>query len=227
MTIPRPRPPRRGRTPRRPGRAPASRARLAARAALAALAAAAALTAAAQPALAGTAGHVLAAASIDQVISNITKWIVGDPGRPGDLVPDPRRAAVPDGRRGPERGGAREDRAALRRHRLRAGDPGPRHRHRPEVPGRRMTRPALPAARLRRRVLAGALAAGLLAACAALTLAASPARAPARPAAAWPRSPRRSCWPRTRPPAVPGRQPQPVPRACRSAAAAPAAGSWT
>ena len=42
-----------------------------------ALAAAAALTAAAQPALAGTAGHVLAAASIGQVISNITKWIVG------------------------------------------------------------------------------------------------------------------------------------------------------
>ena len=35
------------------------------------------LTAAAQPALAGTAGHVLAAASIGQVISNITKWIVG------------------------------------------------------------------------------------------------------------------------------------------------------
>jgi hypothetical protein len=47
-----------------------------------------------------------------------------------------------------------------------------------------MTRPALPAARLRRRVTAGALAAGLLAACAALTLAGSPARAPARPAAA-------------------------------------------
>ena len=35
------------------------------------------LTAAAQPALASTAGHVLAAASIGQVISNITKWIVG------------------------------------------------------------------------------------------------------------------------------------------------------
>ena len=77
MTIPRPRPPWRGRTPRRPGRAPASRARLAARAAVTALAAAAALTAAAQPALAGTAGHVLAAASIGQVISNITKWVVG------------------------------------------------------------------------------------------------------------------------------------------------------
>ena len=42
-----------------------------------ALAAAAALTAAAQPALAGTAGHVLAAATIGQVISNITQWIVG------------------------------------------------------------------------------------------------------------------------------------------------------
>jgi len=51
--------------------------RLAARTALTALAAAAALTAAAQPALAGPAGHVLAAASIDQVIANITKWIVG------------------------------------------------------------------------------------------------------------------------------------------------------
>ena len=71
MTIPRPRPPWRGHTPRRPGRAPASRARLAARAAVTALAAAA------QPALAGTAGHVLAAASIGQVISNITKWVVG------------------------------------------------------------------------------------------------------------------------------------------------------
>ena len=46
-----------------------------------------------------------------------------------------------------------------------------------------MTRPALPAAQLCRRVLAGALAAGLLAACAALTLAVSPAR-PARPAVA-------------------------------------------
>ena len=76
MTIPRPRPPRRGRTPRSPGRVPASRARVSARAALTTLAAAV-LTAAAQPALAGTAGHVLAAATIDQVISNITKWIVG------------------------------------------------------------------------------------------------------------------------------------------------------
>jgi Type IV secretion system pilin len=74
MTIPRPRPPRRGRTARRPGRAPASRARLAA---ITALGAAAALTGAAQPALASTAGHVLAVASIDQVIANITKWIVG------------------------------------------------------------------------------------------------------------------------------------------------------
>ena len=46
-----------------------------------------------------------------------------------------------------------------------------------------MTRPAR-TARPGRRVLAGTLAAGLLAACAALTLAASPARAPARPAAA-------------------------------------------
>ncbi|HUY44168.1 MAG TPA: pilin [Streptosporangiaceae bacterium] len=79
MTIPRPRPPRRGRTARRPGRPPASRARLAARAvaAVTALGAAAALTGAAQPALASTAGHVLAVASIDQVISNITKWITG------------------------------------------------------------------------------------------------------------------------------------------------------
>ena len=80
MTSARPRPVRRGRTPRRPGRVPASRARLAARTALTAvttLAAAAALTAAAQPALAGTAGHVLAVASIGQVISNITNWITG------------------------------------------------------------------------------------------------------------------------------------------------------
>ena len=77
MTIPRPRPPRQGRTPHRPGRAPASRARLTARAALATLAAAAALTTAAQPALAGTTGRVLAAATINQVISNITQWIVG------------------------------------------------------------------------------------------------------------------------------------------------------
>ena len=60
-----------------PGRSPANRARLAALTAVTALGAAAALTAAAQPALAGTAGHVLAAASIDQVISNITKWITG------------------------------------------------------------------------------------------------------------------------------------------------------
>jgi Type IV secretion system pilin len=80
MTSARPRPVRRGPAPRRPGRAPASRARLAARAAIpavTALAAAAALTAAAQPALAGTAGHVLAVASIGQVISNITNWITG------------------------------------------------------------------------------------------------------------------------------------------------------
>ena len=44
---------------------------------LTALATAAALTAAAQPALAGTAGHVLAVAPIGQVISNITNWITG------------------------------------------------------------------------------------------------------------------------------------------------------
>jgi hypothetical protein len=78
MTSARPRPVRRGRAPRRPGRAPASRAQLAARAAaLTALAAAAALTGAAQPALAGTASHVLAVASIGQVIANITNWITG------------------------------------------------------------------------------------------------------------------------------------------------------
>ncbi len=78
MTSARPRPSRRGRIPRRPGRATASRAQLAARAAaLTALAAAAALTGAAQPALAGTAGHVLAVASIGQVIANITNWITG------------------------------------------------------------------------------------------------------------------------------------------------------
>ena len=79
-----------------------------------------------------------------------------------------------------------------------------------------MTRPALPAARLCRRVLAGALAAGLLAACAALTLAASPARAPARPAAAAGRV--HHAGPAGRAPVIPafpGRQPQPVPRACR------------
>jgi hypothetical protein len=77
MTSPRPRPPRPGPAARRPGRPPARRSRIAARAAVTVLAAAAALTAAAQPALAGTAGHVLAAASVDQVISNITRWIVG------------------------------------------------------------------------------------------------------------------------------------------------------
>ena len=83
MTSARPRPSRRGHAPRRPGRAPASRARLGARAAvtaltaITALAAAAALTAAAQPALAGTASHVLAVAPIGQVISNITNWITG------------------------------------------------------------------------------------------------------------------------------------------------------
>lgn len=78
MTSARSRPARRGPAARRPGRAPASRARLAARAAaVTALGVAAALTAAAQPALASTAGHVLAVASIDQVISNITKWITG------------------------------------------------------------------------------------------------------------------------------------------------------
>ena len=57
-----------GRPPAAPGSPPA---------AVTALAAAAALTAAAQPALASTAGHVLAVASIGQVIGNITKWIVG------------------------------------------------------------------------------------------------------------------------------------------------------
>ena len=77
MTSPRPRPPRPGPAARRPGRAPARRSRIAARAAVTVLAAAAVLTAAAQPALAGTAGHVLAAASVDQVISNITRWITG------------------------------------------------------------------------------------------------------------------------------------------------------
>ena len=77
MTSARSRPARRGPAARRPGRAPASRARPAARAAAVTALAAAALTAAAQPALAGTAGHVLAVASIDQVISNITKWIAG------------------------------------------------------------------------------------------------------------------------------------------------------
>jgi Type IV secretion system pilin len=77
MTIPRPRPPRRGPASRRRGRAPASRARLTARTAVTALAAAAVLAAAAQPALAAAAGHVLAVASIDQVISNTTKWITG------------------------------------------------------------------------------------------------------------------------------------------------------
>ena len=70
-----------------------------------------------------------------------------------------------------------------------------------------------------RRVMAGALAAGLLAACAALTLAASPARPPARPASPWPRSARRPRWPRTRPP--PSRPPAPArpPRLPRPAAA--------
>ncbi len=80
MTAARPRPPRRGPGQHRPARAPASRAHLAARTvitAATALAAATALTAAAQPALAGTAAHVLAAASIDQVIANITTWITG------------------------------------------------------------------------------------------------------------------------------------------------------
>jgi hypothetical protein len=78
MTSARSRPARRGPAARHPGRAPASHARLAARAAAAVTAlGAAALAAAAQPALASTAGHVLAVASIDQVISNITKWIVG------------------------------------------------------------------------------------------------------------------------------------------------------
>jgi len=77
MTSARSRPARRGPAARRPGWAPASRARPAARAAAVTALAAAALTAAAQPALAGTAGHVLAVASIDQVISNITKWIAG------------------------------------------------------------------------------------------------------------------------------------------------------
>ncbi len=76
MTIPRPRPARRGPASRRRGRAPASSARLAARTAITALAAAAVLAAAAQPALAA-ASHALAVASIGQVISNTTKWITG------------------------------------------------------------------------------------------------------------------------------------------------------
>jgi hypothetical protein len=77
MTSARPRPARRGPAPRRPGRAPAGRGRLAARAAVTALTAAAVLAAAAGPALGGTAGHVLAVATVGQVISNTTKWIVG------------------------------------------------------------------------------------------------------------------------------------------------------
>ena len=87
-----------------------------------------------------------------------------------------------------------------------------------------MTRPARPAARPGRRVLAGTLAAGLLAACAALTLAASPARA--RPPAAAVASfttpvllaaHPSSRLPRPPAPARPPRLPQP---------AAAAAGSW-
>jgi hypothetical protein len=79
MTSPRPRPARRGPASRRPGRVPAICARLAAITAITAVTAMAAvvLAATAQPALAGTAGHVLAAASIDQVITNTTKWIMG------------------------------------------------------------------------------------------------------------------------------------------------------
>ena len=77
-----------------------------------------------------------------------------------------------------------------------------------------MTRPALPAARLRRRLLAGALAAGLLAACAVLTLAASPARAPARPTA-------------YSTPILLAAHPSPQPSPAASPSPAPAAGSGT
>ena len=71
-------PPKGGTAPRpAQGQSPASRARLAVRAAVTALAAAAVLAAAAQPALAGTAGHVLAVAPVGQVIANITNWITG------------------------------------------------------------------------------------------------------------------------------------------------------
>ena len=74
-----------------------------------------------------------------------------------------------------------------------------------------MTRPALPAAQLCYRVLAGALAAGLLAACAALTLAVSPAR-PRQPGRVHHAAPAGRASDLS---AVPGRQPQPVSRACR------------
>lgn len=78
MTSARSRPARRGPAARRPGRVPARRARLAARAGAAiTVLGAAAMAAAAQPALASTAGHVLAVASIGQVIANITTWITG------------------------------------------------------------------------------------------------------------------------------------------------------
>jgi hypothetical protein len=77
MTSARSRPARRRPAARRPGRAPATRARPAARTAAVTALAAAALAAAAHPALAGTAGHVLAVASISQVIANITAWITG------------------------------------------------------------------------------------------------------------------------------------------------------
>ena len=142
-------------------------------------AAAACLAAASHPALAGGAGHVLAVASVNQVISNITRWIVGILAGLATLFltigglrylmagGDPARWSAlrwPCGRRRP----------------VRAGDPGPRHRRRPEVPGRRVSRPA---------PTAGPAAAGSprppprpRGACAALILAAP--RTPPAPAAA-------------------------------------------
>ena len=97
-----------------------------------------------------------------------------DPGRPGHLVPDPRRAPLPDGRRRPGRGRESQDRAAVGGDRVRPGDPRPGHRDHPEVPGRRMRltrRPARPGPPRRSRGRRAAVLA-LAIACAALIVAA-------------------------------------------------------
>jgi hypothetical protein len=63
-------------------------------------------------------------------------------------VPDHGRGPVRPGRRGPRRGRACQDRLQERRDRLCPGHPRPRHRDRPEVPGRRVTRRSRRAGRL-------------------------------------------------------------------------------
>ena len=155
----------------------------------------------------------LAADSIRQVISNTTLWIVGILAGLATLFLTLAGVRYLRGRRRPCRGREGQDRAAVRRDRLRPGDPRPGHRDRPEVPGRRMRPPRAPRRRPRRADRRAALlaAAAVLSALAAVTAGtastALAAGAAARPAASTQAPPR--ALPRPRAPPGPRRHRQP------------------